>query len=262
MKPAGRSIAFLFVAGSLLTALSFATLSYAVGWERGAKVGAFPFARRPAVYPQAGPRFIWSCLRKPVTEDGAVDQCYPPSVSPDGRYVICLAVASGLVPPHDDDETLHFYLFDRRTGGLAVIQPPGNAIPAQESPRAWFGPDGVWVTMTFWVRRATSFARDVFLYNMVTHTFRPVATTDDDEWDGTVSRGGQAVAYTRRHREEEPSQVVVTDTSGQWISGVISKNANGELGNDDSWGAKISADGRYVAFVSKATYRPSALMDG
>ena len=254
MKPATKGVAFLFIVGSLVSALASTAPSNAADLWRDVTAGAFRPGRRAMIHPQAGPRFIWSCLRKPVTEDGAVDQCYPPSVSPDGRYMICLAVAKDVVPPDDADETLHFYLFDRTTGDISVIQPPFvNAIPDDHTPRAWFGPDGEWVTMTFWVRRGGSFARDVFLYNMVTHTLQPAAATDDDEWDGTVSRGAQAIAFVRRHREEEPSQVVVVDTTGQRISGVISKNADGELGNDDSWGPKISADGRYVAFVSKAT---------
>lgn len=111
---------------------------------------------------------------------------------------------------------------------------------------------------------STDFAKDVFAKNLATGKVVRVDTDaagnrgNSSAGMPSVSDDGRYVAFRSEASNLVPgdsgtsSDIFVKDLlTGELIA--ASSNATGQLGNGNSWYSDISADGRYVAFLSYAT---------
>jgi Tol biopolymer transport system component len=194
------------------------------------------------------------------------------SISADGRYVAFDSDASNLVPG-DTNGMWDVFVHDRQTGQTTRVSLASDGTQGNSGSR---GPsisaDGRYVA--FWsyasnlVPGDTNGKRDVFVHDRQTgQTTRFSVASDGTQGNGdsrgpSISADGRYLAFT-----SEASTLVPGDTSGGWDVFLhdrqtgqttrVSVASDGTQGNGDSgfYGApsSISADGRYVAFVSYAS---------
>ena len=192
-------------------------------------------------------------------------------VSADGRYVVFVSLASDLVPG-DINYATDVFLYDRETEETTLVSRRADgtqsrydsdqpAISADGRFIAYVGGEGLLadpaesglVVLDRQTGELTLASRgwDGFPAN------RPI-------WDPSISADGRYVVFvswadnlvpgdtqTCRGYEGSCADVFLHDrATGQ--TAIISRNANGVVGNDDSRSAYLSADGRFVAFDSYA----------
>jgi Tol biopolymer transport system component len=183
-----------------------------------------------------------------------------PAISADGRWV---AFQSG-----SPLGTTQVFLHDRETGtttpvsvGLGGIAGSG-AFPAMSA-------DGNWVSFTSradnLVAGDTNGVEDVFVYDRQTAVVTRVSVGSGGaqgnrySWSlGSLSADGRSVAFASM-----ASNLVADDTNEDWDVFVhdrqtgtttrVSVGPGGAQGNGGSFNAAISADGRWVAFASRAS---------
>jgi len=217
--------------------------------------------------------------RVSVASDGSQADSYSMdcSISADGRFVAFSSFASNLVPPDGNDDA-DIFVRDR---GTATISPStirvtmafGGGDPDDYSSSPAISADGQWVafgsvaTNLIGAGEDTNGARDVFVWEQVTKQITRVsvgpgglqADGTSAGWGCAISGDGQRIAFDSRATNladkvtDGTLNIFVRDrTSNQTI--LASVAANGvDLANGPSIYAAISADGRYVPFVSDAT---------
>jgi Tol biopolymer transport system component len=192
-----------------------------------------------------------------------------PVITPDGRYVAFMSLASNLVP-NDTNGVLDVFVRDRLNGTTerASISYLGN-----EAVRPCFQPsisdDGRFVAFasesSHLVTNDTNTTSDVFVRDRVNATTELVSVSisgvsaNGVSARPSISADGRFVAFDSTALDVDPQ-----DNNGQWADVFVRDRLNGttELvsfsmagngGNNTSNYAWISAGGRYVVFNSLAT---------
>ncbi len=240
-----------------------------VGWAAGSGNSSWtaPASATHAVSLAGGPaaqqatEFIWLISRPfPGLEDLDHLDCWGVAVSPNGRYVAFASKSPDLVPG-DESRSPDLFIYDRVTKQLRRVLMDGASCWVSGK-YIRFSPDGNFIAFTAGSDAPeagdTNGMIDAYLYDITAGTFRLVSSLPSSPsrsgWDPAVSANGTAAAFTAQIGEgaqAQPLQVYVTDFSHHSLT-LVSKNSVGQPGNADSWGASISADARFVAFISKA----------
>jgi Tol biopolymer transport system component len=193
---------------------------------------------------------------------------FNPAISADGRYVAFTSVASNLVSG-DTNGSDDIFVHDTQTGtttrvSLATDGTQGN----NDSYHPAISADGryvaFWSTASNLVSGDTNGSDDIFVHDTQTGTTTRVSLrTDGTQGNGSssypsISADGRYVAFS-----SEASNMVSGDTNGGGDIFVhdtqtgtttrVSLATDGTEGNGGSHLPSISADGRYVAFISDAS---------
>lgn len=190
------------------------------------------------------------------------------AISADGRITAFESMATNLLP-EDTTPTQDIYAFDRSTGALSLVSatPAGTAGNDRSSLDA-VSPDGRYVLFrsdaTDLVPGDTPL-RDGFLRDLVTGTTTKYSFTDSGVPANNKPEGGAAISADNRYLAftSHATNYVVGDNNSKidvflrdrvlGTTKLLSKNAAGQIGNGHCLFPTISADGRYVAFISEAT---------
>jgi Tol biopolymer transport system component len=193
---------------------------------------------------------------------------YGPSISADGRFVAFTSAAANLVPG-DANVKNDAFVHDRKTGKTRLVsvnssgvQGTGNSFPDSISA------NGRWVAFTSdagnLVANDNNGVLDVFVHDRKSGKTKRVSVSSagvegtSDSYDSSISTDGRFVAFKSdatnmvAHDTNLAGDVFIHDRKNGKTKRV-SVNSLGEPGNGDSYGASISADGRFVAFGSNAT---------
>ena len=209
-------------------------------------------------------------------------------ISADGRYVAFFSRARGLVPPGVEGDDLvglgewDVFLRDRATGKTTLVSRPAIAPLNSISLRSpLLSADGRFTTLLLADTNATRYR--LLLYDRTTEAWilvnhKPGAATEPSA--GTVgspaiSTDGRYVAYActdctlvagqqsgRSDGAHETGVFLYDRVTG---TNTLVSHASGSpttLGNGPSEGVDLSADGRFVAFTSKATNLVAGQVDG
>jgi len=195
------------------------------------------------------------------------------SISDDGRYIAFSSRASNLVPD-DTNRDWDVFLHDRETGETTRVSRASDGRQGNGgSVGGVLSADGKLLVFSSW---ATNFVgpdvnrqTDVFVRDLDTGSTTLVSRASDgtpgnDVSDqATISSDGQVVAFI-----STSTNLVGGDTNGTADVFLYDRNtgevtrvsvaSDGIQGNDRSSGPSLSADGRYVVFVSSATNLVSA----
>ncbi len=223
-----------------------------------------------------------------VSSDGdeADEDSFCPSISADGRYVAFMSYAGNLVPGDwnrtEDYRGEDVFVHDRQTGQTTRVS------VASDGTEGWPGADSdEWEWYPPWCQISangryvafSSFASnlvgddtnggvywgcsDVFVHDRVQHETTRVSVTslggqaNYDSCEPSISGDGRYVAFS-----SSASNLVQGDSNGKAdvfvhdrVTGEtrrVSVASEGSQGNGDSTTPAVSADGQWVAFVSKA----------
>jgi hypothetical protein len=189
-----------------------------------------------------------------------------PKISPDGRYVVFHSTATNLVVS-DTNGWGDVFVHDRQTGITERVSVSSNGEQGNLwSNSASISGDGRYVAFE---SVASNFVlgdsnnNDVFIHDRQTgETVRISTGTNGEQPNGdsnwpVFSANGRYVAFY-----SDANNLVTGDTNSEdvfiydrveRIITLVSLSLNGQKGNDDSLYPSISADGRYVAFRSRAS---------
>lgn len=190
------------------------------------------------------------------------------ATSADGRITAFESMATNLLP-EDTTPTQDIYVSDRSTGMLSLVSAtPAGVAGNHRSFLDAVSPDGRYVLFrsdaTDLVPGDTA-VRDGFLRDLVTGTTIKYSFTDNGVPANDKPEGGAAISADNRY-------LAFTSHAINYVAGdnnvaidvflkdrqlgttkVLSKNAAGQFGNNHCLEPTISADGRYVAFLSLAS---------
>lgn len=191
-----------------------------------------------------------------------------PDISADGRFVAFASTATNLVPG-DTNGSEDVFVRDRQTGETTrvSIATGGTAGNAGSTNPAISG-DGRYVAFessaTTLILTDTNAVPDVFVHDRETGiTERVSVASNGDEGNNrsgypAISANGRYVAFWSR-----ADNLVSGDTNSEedvfvhdrqtGITERVSVASDGTQGDDDATTSAISADGRYVAFLSRAS---------
>lgn len=213
-------------------------------------------------------------IRVSVDSSGAEGNgySYNPRISGNGRFVAFTSNAPNLVP--DDTNTIYdSFLHDRDTQTTTRISLASNGTQADgDSVTNDISSDGRFVALlsfaTNLVPDDTNGKSDIFVYDRQTAAFTRVSVdssgtqADGDSYNASISTGANANGRFITF-ESEATNLVTGDTNGVYDVFVhdrqtgtttrVSVDNSGAQGNDDSYSADISSDGRFVTFISDAS---------
>jgi Tol biopolymer transport system component len=210
--------------------------------------------------------------RVSVASDGTQgnDNSYWPSISGDGRYVAFSSDANNLVSD-DTNSTRDVFVHDQLIGQTSRISVASDGTPgSHSSDYPSISADGRYVAFASLANNLvsddTNYSRDIFVHDRQTgQTSRISVASDGSQGNGesgdyagsTLSADGRYVAFYSR-----AGNLVSNDTNYRsdifvhdrltGLTSRVSVASDGTEGNDNSGSTAISADGRYVAFVSYA----------
>ena len=194
------------------------------------------------------------------------DSDYTPTLSVDGRYVAFVSEASNLGFT-DSNGVADVFVKDRTTGTIEWITSGANGASGE----AVITPDGRYVVFTSLasnlVAGDSNGVRDVFRYDLLTDTMERVSVSSSEaQGNGaahdiglSISNDGRYVAFS-----SAASNLVSGDTNGEndvfirdltlgTTQRVSVATGGAQATGGDSFGTAMSADGRYVAYMSEAT---------
>jgi hypothetical protein len=215
-----------------------------------------------------------------ILVSAAVDGNYPtnsisyaPSVSTDGRFVVFLSTAANLVS-NTIASGVHIYLRDVQAGTTQLIDVDANntGLTDEVGTVPNMTPDGSLISFSSrdsgLVAQDSNNALDVFVRNFTSGTTELVSQWTITPQTGnalsslgsfTLSADGRWLAFASYASDlvtndfNNSGDVFVTDLlTGNHILGSVGTDGNAALGGS-SFSPTISANGRYVAFVSMAT---------
>jgi Tol biopolymer transport system component len=215
------------------------------------------------------PSFAQVTQRMSVATDGTQGNgpSFTCAISADGRYVAFMSSASSMIP--GGSAFPNIFVHDRVTAVTERVSVSSQGAEANgSSVHPSISADGRYVAFASF---ASNFAsgdtgahEDIFVHDRVTGVTEGVTVgtgalpANGDSDSPSISADGRYVAFS-----SVASNIDSSDSNGRWdvfvhdrLTGTnerVSLNSNGNQGNDDSFGASISADGRYVAFHSLAT---------
>ena len=189
-------------------------------------------------------------------------QSHSSSISADGRYVTFISNASNLVPG-DTNNTEDVLVYDRTTGTIQRVNVSDTGVQANAlsfSPS--ISADGRFVTFASTASNLvpgdTNNHKDIFVYDRTTATIERVSVSDTgmqanrESSAPSISADGRYVAFSSwasnlvSDHTNDSSDIFVYDRATRTIERVNLSGAGW------STSPSISADGRYVAFVSSA----------
>jgi Tol biopolymer transport system component len=200
-------------------------------------------------------------------DDGSVG----PAISANGRYVAFVSYASNLVDG-DTNGVPDVFVRDRRAGTTSRVSVSNTGVeangPSVISYKPAISADGRYVAFessaSNLVPGDTNGRFDVFVRDRRAGTTSRVSVSDTgaeangDSFNASVSADGRYVAFV-----STASNLVHGDTNGRFdvfvrdrragTTSRVSMTDTGAEGNADSFNASVSADGRYVGFVSYAS---------
>ena len=189
-----------------------------------------------------------------------------PKITPDGRFVAFTSFATNLVP--NDSNNTDAFLHDRLTGTTERVSVASDGSPALGVSRLGaISADGRFVafssTASNLVANDTNFRADAFLRDRLLETTRRVsvnsgeAEANDYSTPTSISADGRYVVMF-----SFATNLVTGDTNGKLdvfvrdrltdMTERVSLDSAGAQANGVSDEAAISADGRWIAFVSSA----------
>jgi Ca2+-binding RTX toxin-like protein len=198
-----------------------------------------------------------------------------PTISADGRYVAFRISDEASPILNDTNDSLDIFVYDRQTDLVERVSVGAGGVQANnDSQHAVFSFDGRYVAFnsaaTNLVSNDTNNSADIFVYDRDTDTIERVSiATNATEGNNhsllpSISADGRYVAFS-----SFSSNLVANDTNGAADVFVydrdtdtverVSVATDASEGNNDSQGnnhrqpPSISADGRYVAFISGAS---------
>jgi Tol biopolymer transport system component len=191
-----------------------------------------------------------------------------PSISADGRYIAFRSFANNLVSG-DTNNTSDIFVYDTVANTTRIVSVDDNGTQGNDdSSRPSISADGRYVAFVSYasnlVSGDTNYTSDIFVYDTVANTTRIVSVATDgtqgdrDSLTPSISADGRYVAFgsyastlvsgdTNNVNDTFVYDTVVNTTR------IVSVATDGTQGNKDSGTPSISADGRYVAFVSDAS---------
>ena len=191
---------------------------------------------------------------------------FNPSISDDGRYVLFSSSAPDLTSDYVYNWGYScIYLKDLFTSGItrltSVAQGSGPA-PWEVSSEPVISGDGNWAVYTTyrWLNSSPGGVRSLYLENLQTHAETRVTSSGDSfSYSPSISADGSYIAY----RTGPLDSAKVVSASGRYltyasagsiyvedlVSGTVTCQVSG---NGDSYYPSISADGRLLAFASRA----------
>jgi Tol biopolymer transport system component len=193
-----------------------------------------------------------------------------PAISADGRFVAFRSSSDRLLPDGNPNFFEHIYVFDRRTASIERVDVAADGTLADGSAlNLAISADGRFVAFDTAAGNLVAGdgdqAQDVFVHDRRTGNTEGISTrVPTDTFTGTsllssISADGRFVGFestdqtlVRRDANGFFSDVFVFDR-GRRILRLVSKNSDEVQGNDDSFGALVSADGRFVVFSSRAS---------
>jgi Tol biopolymer transport system component len=180
-----------------------------------------------------------------------------PTVSADGRYVAFRSYASNLIST-DTNSIADVFVRDRQQGTTVRVSQEYSAGVQYVSADFSISADGRFVVFS---RQDNTGQRwDIFLHDAQSGTIEQVSFGADHNFSGgpAISADGRFVAF-----HSTAPDLVLGDTNGavdvflvdRLLGAVqrLSVHTDGTQGDMDSFLPAISADGRYVAFTSRAT---------
>jgi WD40-like Beta Propeller Repeat len=175
------------------------------------------------------------------------------AISSDARFVVIWSEATNLVSG-DTNRIADLFVRDRAEGTTERVNVSSDGAQANaESANAAITPDGRFVAFE---SRASNLvpgdnddASDVFVRDRSTDRTELVGAGSGP----AISADGRFVAFERRLSSPDgPPGIYVRDRTKD-VTELVSVTADGTPGNDLSGETRISADGRYVVFSSKAS---------
>jgi len=152
----------------------------------------------------------------------------------------------------------------------AVINPNGDA------GGAFLSADGKYVAFSSdasnMICADFNYSRDVFLFDRNTKEVTPLSRAKEgalgngDSFSPSISANDNYVVFASSAKNLEEgtegfSQIFLYDRNTHALT-LISKDATGKPGNDNSWSPSMSADGNQIVFVSSATNLVEAVSNG
>ncbi|MCA9935514.1 MAG: hypothetical protein KC415_16375, partial [Anaerolineales bacterium] len=192
-----------------------------------------------------------------------------PAISANGRFVAFISTANDLVV-NDTNDAADVFVYDMLTGQTTRVSVDSNGVQANgPSYDVDISADGRFVVFTSAATNLSSgqqlFAGGLYIHDRLTgKTFWPTITVDSAEptqvspFDQVaVSASGRYIAFNSL-----AANIVLSDTNGMYDVFVyddltkqttrVSVHTNGNQGDSDSMAPDISADGRFVTFISFA----------
>ena len=208
-------------------------------------------------------------MRVSISSDGTEgnNDSGGPSISADGRYVAFSSFAGNLVSGDTNGQS-DIFVHDRQSGQTTRVSVASDGTQGNDySGYPSISADGHYVAFSSFagnlVSGDTNSSSDVFVHDQQTgQTVRVSVASDETQGDGhsgypSISADGRYVAFG-----SSASNLVEGDTNHTYDVFVhdqqtgettrISVASDGTEGNNTSGAASVSADGRYVAFVSDA----------
>jgi Periplasmic component of the Tol biopolymer transport system len=190
-----------------------------------------------------------------------------PSISDDGRLV-CFMSAAGNLVANDRNDSADIFVWNRDTGRTELVSVASGGAPGDDaSLESALSADGRYVAFTSFAsnlatpdpdRRTHIYLRDrdAGVTERMTVGLRG-ELANSYSWEPSVSADGRYVAFYSN------ADNLVADDRGQWSDVFVRDRRNGQThrvsvssagvaGNDYSVQPMISANGRYVVFVSLA----------
>jgi CSLREA domain-containing protein len=193
---------------------------------------------------------------------------YKPSISADGRYIAFQSYATNLAA-NDTNGTYDIFVHDMQTGTTRCLSVDASGAPANnQSASPAISADGRFVAFHSSASNLVSGdlngSQDTFVYDLQTNKITLVSVdssgtqANSGSSNSSISADGQRVAFA-----SFATNLVTGDANGKMDIFVhdmqtgtttrVSVDSNGMQANDSSIELSISADGRYVAFESRAT---------
>jgi len=215
-------------------------------------------------------RMTGETTRISVTSDGTQGnyRSLLPSISADGRYITFDSGADNLVAG-DTNNSMDIFVHDRVTRETTRISVASDGAQGNEgSLLPSISADGRYVAFFSWASNLvvgdSNGSGDIFVHDRVTRETTCVSVASDGTQGNrysffpSISADDRYVAF-----DSWASNLVVGDTNGvsdifvhDRVTGETSRvsvSTDGMQGNQNSETTSISADGRYVAFISQAS---------
>ena len=193
-----------------------------------------------------------------------------PAIGAGGRFVAFVGYPRNLVPD-DTNRRPDIFVRDRRAGTTTRVSVSSSGEQADRKSGTYSGPDisadGRYVVFeshaTNLVAGDDNRKQDVFLHDRQTHVTTRVSVAsdgtqgDDESYWPTISADGRYVAFSSR-----ATNLVEGDDNDDWdvfvrdletgVTTLESRSSAGELGDNFSYSAMISGNGRFVTWWSYA----------
>jgi Tol biopolymer transport system component len=268
----GPVCAYAFAADTsiILTAKPASTLSYFTGWSGSGCSGTGTCKVTMSAAKSVTASFNTAITRVSVDSSGTQGNggSLRASISVDGRYVAFSSIASNLISG-DTNGVQDIFLRDTQTGTTTRVSVDSSGVQGNGgSASPVISADGRYVAFVSdasnLVSGDTNVNADIFLHDTQTGTTIRVSVdssgAEGNAWSQypCISADGRYVAFESWadnlvSEESNGSTHIYLHDTQSGTTERVSVNSSGVQGNGMSSSPAISADGRYVAFISDAT---------